>query len=312
MLIVLSLYFIVVWLVFFKFKWLPYNKTWKTIVWSIATTIAFIVVGALQYYTPVSKIAVVQAHTQKIYPLISGRVNKVYVRNSQVVAEGETLFTIDPKPYQYAVNKHTAALKLARLKLKDTQILVKKGAAPRAHVDKYQSEVDQISAQLQKTRYELDNTVIKAPANGIVSVVVLEEGQIVSASTEVMNFIQTDQVWIATAMKQNGMGLLTAGQTASVIFPAAPGEIYSATVLAVPGGIMQGQFTAETTSNQLKVLASSENLYPVKIEIPVKATALLRRPGTLATVTVFTDKGNPINVLAKILQWISTWINFIF
>ena len=86
MLIVLSLYFLVVWLVFFKFKWLPYNKTWKTIVWSIAITIAFIVLGALQYYTPVSKIAVVQAHTQKIYPLISGRVNKVYVRNSQMVS----------------------------------------------------------------------------------------------------------------------------------------------------------------------------------------------------------------------------------
>ena len=94
MLIVLSLYFLVVWLVFFKFKWLPYNRTWKTIVWGVATSIALIVVGALQYYTPVSKIAVVQAHTQEIYPLISGRVNKVYVSKSQAVVEGDTLFTI--------------------------------------------------------------------------------------------------------------------------------------------------------------------------------------------------------------------------
>ena len=312
MLIVLSLYFLFVWLVFFKFKWLPFNKVWKTIVWSIATSIALIVLGALQYYTPISKIAVVQAHTQEIYPLISGRVNKVYVSNSQTVAEGDTLFTIDPKPYQYAVNEYTAALKLAKLKLKDTQILVKKRAAPRVHIDKYQAEVDQISAQLQKARYELDNTVIKAPANGIVSIAVLEEGQIVSASTGVMNFIQTDKVWLVAAMKQNGMGRIAKGKPATVIFPAAPGNIYSTTVLLIPDGLVQGQFTAETTENPFSALKSSENLYPVKIAIPVEATVLLHRPGTLATVTIFTDEGNPINALAKLLQWISTWMNFIF
>jgi len=312
MLIVLALYFLVIWLVFFKFKWLPYNKTWKTIVWSIATTIGFIVVGALQYYTPVSKIAVVQAYTQEIYPLISGRVNKVYASKSQAVIKGDTLFTIDPKPYQYAVNKYTAALKLAKLKLRDTKILVKKRAAPRANIDKYQSEVDQIIAQLQNARYELDNTVIKAPANGIVSLAALQEGQIVSASTGVMNLIQTDKVWLATAMKQNGMERIVAGQPASVIFSGAPGNSYSTTVLLIPEGIVGGQFTTETTNNPFSSLASLENLYPVKFEFPEKASALLRRPGTLATVTVYTDEGNPINILAKILQWISTWMNFIF
>ena len=312
MLIVLALYFLVIWVVFFKFKWLPYNKTWKTIVWSIAATIGFIVVGALQYYTPVSRIAVVQAYTQEIYPLISGRVNKVYVSKSHTVAEGDTLFTIDPKPYQYAVNKYTAALKLAKLKLRDTKILVKKRAAPRANIDKYQSEVDQISAQLKNARYELDNTDIKAPANGIVSLAVLQEGQTVSASTGVMNLIQTDKVWLATAMKQNGMGRIVAGQSASVIFPSAPGNTYSTTVLLIPEGIVAGQFTAETTENPISALKSLENLYPVKFEFPTEASALLRRPGTLATVTVYTDEGNPVNILAKILQWISTWMNFIF
>jgi len=311
MLIVLALYFLVIWLVFFKFKWLPYNKTWKTIVWSIATTIGFIVVGALQYYTPVSKMAVVQAYTQQIYPLISGRVNKVYASKSQTVAKGDTLFTIDPKPYQYAVNKYTAALKLAKLKLKDTKILVKKGAAPKANIDKYQSEVDQISAQLKNARYELDNTVIKAPANGIVSLAILQEGQIVSTSTGVMNLIQTDNVWIATAMKQNGMARMVTGQPASVIFPGAPGNTYSTTVQVIPEGIVGGQITAEN-NNLLSALASLENLYPVKFAVPAEASALLRRPGTLATVTVYTDEGNPVNILAKILQWISTWMNFVF
>jgi hypothetical protein len=64
MLIVLSLFFLLVWLVFFKFHWLPWNRPWKITVWSLALTIALVVIGALQYYTPTSKRAVVEVHTQ--------------------------------------------------------------------------------------------------------------------------------------------------------------------------------------------------------------------------------------------------------
>jgi len=28
--------------------------------------------------------------------------------------------------------------------------------------------------------------------------------------------------------------------------------------------------------------------------------------------TVFTSEGNPINALAKILQWVSTWADYVF
>jgi len=88
-LIVLSLYFLVVWLVFSKFKLLPWNRAWKTIVYGIALAVALIVVGALQHYTPSSQIGVVQASTQKIHPLVSGRVIAVHVHKSQMEKEGD-------------------------------------------------------------------------------------------------------------------------------------------------------------------------------------------------------------------------------
>jgi len=49
MLIVLSLFFLLVWVVFIKFQWLPWNRTWKVIVATVALVIALVVVGALQY-----------------------------------------------------------------------------------------------------------------------------------------------------------------------------------------------------------------------------------------------------------------------
>ena len=104
MLIVLSVYFLLVWLIFSKLKLLPWNGFWKTTVYTIATAVALVVVGALQYYTPGSKVAVVQADTQKIFPLVGGRVESVEVGGTQVVSAGEVLFTLDARPFQYSVD----------------------------------------------------------------------------------------------------------------------------------------------------------------------------------------------------------------
>ena len=56
-----TLFFLLVWLVFIKFQWLPWNRTWKIFVSTVALAIALVVVGALQYYTPASQVAVVSA-----------------------------------------------------------------------------------------------------------------------------------------------------------------------------------------------------------------------------------------------------------
>ena len=46
MLIVLGLFAFIVWLVFFKFKWLPLNTTWKIVISLTALTIGLVVLGA--------------------------------------------------------------------------------------------------------------------------------------------------------------------------------------------------------------------------------------------------------------------------
>jgi RND family efflux transporter MFP subunit len=312
MLIVLSIYFLVVWLIFFKLKLLPWNGFWKTLVCSIAVAIALVVVGALQYYTPGSKIAVVQSDTQKIFPLVGGRVESVEVGGTQTVAAGELLFTLDARPFQYSVDQAAAALELAKIRLRDTTKLVDKGAAPRASLHLYEAELDQAQALYNSAVYNLENTRIVAPADGVVSLVNLYEGEVVAAMTPVMNFFHTGDVRIASAFKQNGLGNLTPGMLASVVFPAAPGEIYEAEVVTIPPVSIQGQLTAQHVGNPLDAIISSTGMYPVRVSFPADAPERLRRPGTQASVTVFTDEENPINILAKVVQWISTWMNFVF
>jgi multidrug resistance efflux pump len=295
MLIVLGLFFLIVWLVFLKFKWLPFNRTWMIIIWTTALAICLVVLGALQHYAPSSQQAVVEASAQRIYPVVSGYVDEVFVSDSEPVSEGDKLFTIDPRPFQYEVDNWTATLKLAEIALDDAKTLVEKDAIARYALDQRQADRDRARAELSTAEYNLENTVVNAPDDGIVSLATLRPGQRVDPSSVAINFIGAGEIWIAAAFKQNGLGRLAAGLPVLVVFSSAPGVIYDSEVVAVPAGIVQGQITPEDAADPFRDLASATDAWPVRIALPKNAPDELARPGSLAQVTVFTDDGNPIN-----------------
>jgi RND family efflux transporter MFP subunit len=306
MLIVLALYFVIVWLVFFKFNWLPWNRIWKTIVFSIAAFVALVVLGALRYYTPVSSGAVVMADTQEIFPLVSGQVVSVAVEDTAVVRAGDVLFQLDPDPFQYALDASAAELKLAEIAIRDMRYLVERDAAAAATLYPLEANLDLARAQFNQAEYDLEHSQVRAPADGVVSMVVLHEGEVVGAMTPVMNFFGSDRVRLAAAFAQNGMALMAPGARATVVFSASPGEIYETTVANVAAASVQGQLTTQDVADPAAALLSTTGLYPVLLNFPEDAPDYLRRPGTEASVTVFTDEGNPINMLAGIIQWIGS------
>ena len=118
-------------------------------------------------------------------------------------------------------------------------------------------------------------------------------------------------IWIVAVVKQNGLARITQGNKAMVTFSAAPGVIFQSKVAAELPGVIQGQVTIEAAASPLQVISSAPDAYPVRIFFPEGAPDKLRRPGGLASVTIYTDEGNPINLLARILQWISTWLDFV-
>lgn len=311
MLIVLGLFFIIVWLVFFKFKWLPLNTTWKVLISLTALTICLVVLGALHYYTPISRVAVVSSHTQHIYPAVSGTVDEVFISRSEFVSAGDKLFSIDPRPFQYAVDNWTATLKLAELELEKAKKLVAKDAIATFTLDEKQAERDKARAELSIAQYNLESTVVVAPTDGYVSITSLRSGQWVNPSSATLNFISTSEIWISSAFKQNGMRLIAPGQKVVVSFSSAPGSLYETRVSSIPSAIIQGQVTADDSVDPFGAISSAQDMYPVRIAFPPDAPKELARPGGVAQVTVFTKEGNPINILAMLLMWISAWANYL-
>jgi multidrug resistance efflux pump len=195
MLIVATIYGLLVWLVFIRLKWLPWNWTWKTITAVLGACLLLAVVGLLNYFTPSGRIAVM-GRVVEITPNVSGRVVEIVVEPNRLVEQGTPLFRIDPVPYEIEVGRLEAVLvetevgvkqmeaslkeaeantralraelELAQMKARDIETLVKKKVKSAVELEKAKTELDSLKAQVDaaESRAESVRITLGSQVNG--------------------------------------------------------------------------------------------------------------------------------------------------
>ena len=192
MLIVATLYCILIWLIFFRFRLLPWNWTWGGITTLVGITLLLVVVGLLNFFTPSGRIAVM-GRVVEVTPNVSGRITEILVEPNKLVTKGQPLFRIDPRPYEYEVARLKAALveaetkvkqlavsldeaqanvsalradlKLAKLKNRDIGTLVKKKVKAGVELDKAATEVESLQAQVRAAEKRATSARLELESN---------------------------------------------------------------------------------------------------------------------------------------------------
>ena len=125
-------YAFVVWLVFFKFKWMKFNIPWGIVSVSVGLHLLIIFLLGLRFVTPASTDAQVIQHTIQLTPRLSEPtlVTAVLVEPNVPVKKGQPLFQFDRRNYEAKVQQLEAALAKAKqnvLILKaDTEVTTQK------------------------------------------------------------------------------------------------------------------------------------------------------------------------------------------
>jgi multidrug resistance efflux pump len=113
--LLLGIYSFFVWLIFFKFKWLPWNTVSQVTVAIIPIIGIATLILCLNIFAPSSADVRVFKYTIPIVSQVRGRVIEVPVEEgNRLVKKGDVLFRVDPTPYKLTVDSLMAQLVGAR------------------------------------------------------------------------------------------------------------------------------------------------------------------------------------------------------
>ena len=294
-----------IYLVYFKFKLLPWNRLNQFILLVIGIVLSTGFLIGLENLTPKSSQAVITGRTVDIAPQVSGLVVNILVEQNEVVEEGAVLFEIDPTLFVSQVNDLNASLALANRRLDQFQRMASVDAASQFQIEQTQTEIEQLDARLEAARFNLDNTQVKAPFKGRVPKLLLRPGVFVSPARAVMPFVDTEQLEIYATLAQKALPNVRIGDQVIVNFPAMPGRLFRSEVIDIPTAIAEGQFlpSAQLESVQQRRMV---RVFPVFIALPEDYPPKLRKAGLAANVTIITQTAGPIEVYALAMQWLST------
>lgn len=115
--LLLGIYSFFVWLIFFKFKWLPWNIISQVIVITLPIFALAALILTLNIVAPSSHDVRVINYVVPVVPRVTGRVIEVPIEPNRPIKKGDVLFKIDPAPFQFDVDALQARLEADEAKL---------------------------------------------------------------------------------------------------------------------------------------------------------------------------------------------------
>jgi multidrug resistance efflux pump len=236
-----------------------------------------------------------------IVPSVAGEVIDVPVEANKPLKAGDVLFRIDPVPFEAQVKAIEAQLKLSSTRLAQMTQLYERDSGRGFDVEQRQSEVDQLKAQLEGAKWNLDKTVVRAPADGYVTNLALRKGARVASLplAPVIAFIDTSGTLIGAEIAQINARYVEPGQPAEVTFKFMPGQVYSGKVEGVLQAVASGQVQASGLAVTPKEVVSAP--FIVRIRLDDAAIAKRLPAGSTGDAAIFTEHVKVAHIIRKVL-----------
>jgi len=385
--LLLAIYSFFVWLIFFKFKWLPWNIVSQVITITLPIIGLTVLILLLNIVAPSSHDIRVVNYVVPINPPVRGLVTEVPIEPNRPIKKGDVLFKVDPTPYEIAVKDAEAQLsqlrvqlvtaeasarslqeslksatgqkeavgsklQLAQLRLKQFKELAESGAGNRFDYEQAQADVsglegqlasaaaaeaqaneklgaktpdgeqDEVAnvkaqiaateAKLANARWELSQTTYYAPADGTVVALTLRPGAMAVPlpMSPAMNFVENEQ-WILAIYHQNEVRKIKPGQEAEVAFEMYPGRIVKCKVDSIMWATAQGQLPIGTMNTSGGVAPVPPNCLAVRLLPDAKDKDIFLAAGAHGAGAVFTDEGNMIHIIRKVLVRVSAKLDWL-
>jgi multidrug resistance efflux pump len=386
-LLILGIYSAIVWLIFFKYKLLPWNTVSQVIVITIPIIGISALILILNIVAPSSADVRVINYVVAVNPRVNGLVTEVPIEPNRPLRKGDVLFKMDPTPFELEVkaleaqqqqlqvqlvtananqrglgqellNARSSAvaiesqLKLAQIRVKQAQELASTGAGSQFEYEQAQADVDNLKAQLAAgraaesqvseklgartdagvqdeianinaqiarleaqlgdARWQLEQTVYRAPANGSVISLALRPGAMAVPfpMAPAMTFVEDEQ-WIMAIFGQNEVRKIKPGQEAEIALRMYPGRIIKCKVDSIMWATAQGQLPIGGVNTSSGVAPIPPNSLAVRLLKDERDRDLFLASGAMGAGAVYTESGKAVHIIRKVMLRISTKIDWL-
>ena len=149
---------------------------------------------------------------------ISGDIAEVLVVKGQDVAAGDIIARFDPANNEAEANRTAEELIRAQREFDNAMQLLERGVATQDRVTQARAALASAQAQVIAVEQAADTLVITAPFDGRIETLNLDEGEYVSAGTDVGRLVDITPLTVAIQVPQQSLTLLEVGQPATVRF----------------------------------------------------------------------------------------------
>jgi RND family efflux transporter MFP subunit len=308
MIVVLLNVYLLLLFVLVKLKIVPFNLFWKV---SPVIVLLLLLVGLfipMNWGAPQGPALVVR-NSVSIVPDVSGEMIDVPVSANVPLKAGDVLFRIDPVPFQASLDGLQAQLKFQELRLQQMTQLQERQTGRAFDVEQRQAEVDQLRAQAEAAKYNLEKTVVRAPADGYVTNLALRKGAR-AGNAPVMAFIDTSETIIGIVINQIGARYLAPGQPVEVTFKFFPGQVFSGKVQS----ILQAVATGQTAVSGTAVTPQDVEAVPFVVRVTLDDQNAARRlpAGAAGDGAIFTERVKPAHIVRKVILRQIAILNYVW
>ena len=200
-----------------------------------------------------------------IQPQVSGRITAIHFADGADVKKGDPLFTIDPRPYQAALDaaeanlaQARAALDLARVQYVRASDLVQTNAVSRSEYDTRKSDVEVAEAQIgqrqaavETARLDLEYCSVRSPIDGRTGHRLVDVGNVVEVNKGSLLVIQRlDPIYADFTVTENDLTDVQKNMSQGTLrvevrLPDEPGEPRAGALTFLDNAVQDGSGTVK-------------------------------------------------------------------
>lgn len=175
--------------------------------------------------------------------------------------------------------------------------------------------VREIASQLDRARWNLSQTVVRAPTDGMVTQLSLRPGfrAVTLPLRPAMTFLHMgpDDRVLVGAFWQNSLQRIAPGDEVEMIYKAVPGRVFKGHVDRVLPVLSQGQFSTSGALTSVELVPTPGKV-PVVIKLEDDTTPYHLPAGVVGSAAIYTKHAHHVAILRKVLLRMVSWQNYIF